>query len=149
MGKMLGVCDFLPIGWCWGNGGIPGISTISLLIPEVWGSPCLAWGSHPWPGRGGPRSWGRTHSSTSTVSFLEEVPGHVSGGCTVFSCSLLPCFCTPSRPCIATVCLNLPFGAQGKSRSWMEAYFLQIRNRDMERICPWEGPTGSHSLSVV
>lgn len=48
MGKMLGVCDFLPIGRCWGNGGILGISTISLLIPAVWGSPCLALA---WAGR--------------------------------------------------------------------------------------------------
>lgn len=118
---------------------IPGISTISLLIPAVWGSTCLA-SEVVTLGLGGE---GLAPEEGLTAPYRTAFPWRRSQdmfpvAAIVFSCSLLP-VSAPSHPCIATVCLNLPFGAQGKSRSWMEAYFLQIRNRDMERICPWEG----------
>ena len=65
------------------------------------------------------------------------------------------CFLTSSPlflhllPSLISSCLNLLFGTQGRSRRLNEAYFLQTRNEDTERICTWESPTGSYSVSIL
>ena len=134
---------WLLIGWLWGRRGILGISPICLLVPRVWGSRGSAWISRPGPGRRGARACGRAPSSAS----LEEGPGHFSGCRAVFPAHSSA---VSARPLAPAEQLSEPsLWRQGRSRSPKEAYFLQRRNKDTERISPWQGPTGSHSLSVV
>ena len=54
-----------------------------------------------------------------------------------------------SLPSLISNYLNLLFGTKGGSRKLNEAYFLQTRNEDTERISIRQGPTGSCSISQM
>ena len=48
-----------------------------------------------------------------------------------------------SLPSLISNCLNLPFGTQGRSKSWNKTYFLQTRNGELGKVYTKEGSTGS------
>ena len=76
--------------------------------------------------------------------FAPEEPGPCPKAALLFlDC---PSLASPFPPALISNCLNLPFGTQGRSRRLNDAYLLQTRNGDRERICTREGPSGSCSI---
>ena len=131
-GKGCRVCDFLWIGWWWGNRAV---------LQESWAQAEV---TTPHLG-GGLSSCRRTQRYCSVYPLRgSQDPAPRRHYCLLTA----PPLSLHPVPSLINNCLNLPFWTQGRSRSLDEAYFLQTRNRGQGKDCIQEGPTGSCLVSL-
>ena len=134
IGKIWGegcrVCDFLLIGWWWGNKAVLQESCPQSEITILHRGNLL-----------------QKNSKILLCIFLERnqdpAPRLHDGFLTV------PPFFLNSLSSLTSSCLNLPLELREGQGGWMKPISYKQETGDTERICTREGPTGSCSISFL